>query len=199
MTRTWQQHALQREQAEQAMGCYHDNNMLLPPCSFAFVAAPAGTIRSEQALKELLLQVAKINQGWGVETTMANGWRAKLGVVAQRPQARLVLRMDRLKSPIQVITIHYVKSYGDKWANSTLQCTMNVWKQQQQPNEEQQPSSSISWVLQGFHDLQSSISYHFRRDVGPEHRAEVGDAVELDMELVGGSTFKIISLMMCYR
>jgi hypothetical protein len=81
------------------------------------VPAPAGTVRFKRFLADLLRTATKPNGGG--EMDINDGWRAKLGVVTQRPGARLMLRMNRLVSPIQVLVIHYLKSYYDNWANST--------------------------------------------------------------------------------
>ena len=49
---------------------------------------------------------------------MRYGWQAKIGLVAARVGATLVLRIPAIANPIRVLTVHHIRSYGEKWAGS---------------------------------------------------------------------------------
>lgn len=44
----------------------------------------------------------------------------------------------------------------------------------------------------------SSVSHPFEYDL-KEHKAEMGSDITLSVDLVGGTTFKIIGMMLCNR
>ena len=53
-----------------------------------------------------------------------------------------------------------------------------------------------SMEIEGFHDTETSESFNFNLDLG-EDRAMEGDALVIDVKLVGGTTFKIMGMMFC--
>ncbi len=166
------------------------------PCSFAFVAAPMGTHANAKDLNMYVARYAVVYQDWRAEDDVKNGWQNKLGVVARKAGARMVLQLPNITTAIKVVTLHYLKSYGDKWQDSTANFTFSIHRQH--PAHHHQYDQR-SWQLQGFHDQETSISYPHTVDTGRVHQAQPGDTVNLEIELVGGSTFKILSLLLCNR
>lgn len=163
------------------------------PCSFAFVAAPMGTVRNAGALNGYMKQFVVKNDGWNGEQDMRNGWQNKLGYVAGTPGASVLLRIDKTPNSVKTITLHTLKSYGEKWAESKAKFSLQ-WN-----HEESGTKYSTSFEILGYHNQTTSIAYPFVLDLGPDHIAEKGSTLDLQIDLVGGTTFKINSMMICSR
>lgn len=168
------------------------------PCTFAFVAAPMGTHPNAKDLNMYVSRYATVYQDWLAQDDIKNGWQNKLGVVAQKPGARLVLRLPNITTPIKVVTLHYLKSYGDKWRNSTANFTLTIHRRDEVGAATYQLNET-SWQLVGYHNQETSISYPHTVDLGRSNQAEPGDSVDLKIELIGGTTFKILTLLLCNR
>jgi len=162
-----------------------------PPCPFAFVATPAGTARHANELNKYLLPFTTNNTGWTGENDIRNGWQNKLGLTTHTHGAVLELTLPHVTNRVRILTLHYLRSYGEKWANSTAQFDLTILK-----NETIQHTRSFR--VEGVHDMTFSIAYPLVVDLG-DHAADIGDDVVLRITLAGGSEFKIIALMLCSR
>jgi hypothetical protein len=168
------------------------------PCPFAFVATPAGTARTAVELNKYLqpfLLDKSDNTGWTGENEMRNGWQNKLGLVAKKHGAKILFTLTDLNNSIRFITIHYLRSYGEKWIGSTAQFDIKTFPSS---NTDQKPVYETSFEKQGFWEQEFSMAETFRLDLG-EHSAKIGDTMTFEVTLTGGPQFKIISLMMCSR
>jgi hypothetical protein len=163
------------------------------PCSLAFVAAPMGTVRNAGALNGYMKQFIVTNDGWNGEQDMRNGWQNKLGFQANKPGASILLRIDKTPNRLKTITLHTLKSYGEKWAESKAKFSLQ-WNR-----KESGASYNTTFEILGYHNQSTSIAYPFVLDLGPNHIAETGSTLELQIDLVGGTTFKINAMMICSR
>ena len=205
-----------------------------PLCPFAFVATPAGTARTAGQLNSYLERYIVSNTGWKAENDMRNGWQNKLGLVAHTTGAKLKLRLPTIESPIRVIQLQNLKSYGDKWEGSNAQYTFTVWKslEDAQTSDSENPTAKVQPIMtktfqrSGFHDLNVSIAYQYKLDLlsgtddagddedddaeeeagdGPlvttdtTHVIDAGTTVDIELELIGGTEYKLISLLLCSR
>jgi len=194
----WNADALDRNQtlSEYCGGSTRSSSPSLP-CSFAFVAAPMGTVRNAGALNNYMKMFTVKNEGWEGRQDIRNGWQNKLGYVATKKGASVLLRIDNTTNTVSRLTLHSLKSYGPKWEGSKAKFTLRWFN----------PSVSSSsghgyetnFEIEGFHNQETSIAYPFVLDLSPDHVAERGSKLELQIDLIGGATFKINALMICSR
>jgi hypothetical protein len=178
---------------------HHDHS----PCSFAFVAGPGGTHWDTSHFRSFILPYLKSKYAWRVQVDYKDGFSNSLGLVAVKPNANVMLRVAKLTSSVQVITLHYLKSYGEKWINSMVLFQLYIQRRQREVvvnnNNNTGPELITSWELSGYHRANTSVSRVHRVDIGTERAAQVGDVVELHMRLIGGTSFKLRSLLLCHR
>ena len=90
-------------------------------------------------------------------------------------------------SQIRVLTMHYLKSYGDTWKDSQLELRAQVVT----------PAGEVAYeqvmTVEGYHEQPVSIAYTFRT----AFTSAVDGEFRLQLKLVGGRTFKINALMFC--
>ena len=172
-------------------------SIALNPCIFAFLAAPLGTHQAEGKLHQFLSPyvIGPFDQWLPQNNYRHGGFQNKLGLVAQHPNATITLGFHHITQPVKVVTIHYIKSYGPKWHNAKTKCTLEVFKKQK-------IISTTSFILEGFHSQNTSISYDFRLDLSKNHGdmakvAPIGSSIRFNMELISGETFKINAMMFC--
>jgi hypothetical protein len=161
------------------------------PCPFAFVATPAGTAHSAKQLRTYLKPFQTSNTGWQGENDIKNGWQNKLGFTAKRPGASITLTLKNIENSIRYLTLNSLKSYGEKWANSEAEFNITIWKNYTLEHE-------TSFRVKGYHNQNTSIAYPYNLDLGV-NSVKPGRTVTLDITLVGGTVFKIQSLMLCSR
>eukprot|EP00977_Amphora_coffeiformis_P000534 scaffold132_cov170-Amphora_coffeaeformis.AAC.13 len=193
--------------------CMDDAQKQLP-CEFAFIAGPAGSVRSPGQMQNYLNKFLGESVGWNpVDEYAAGGFAKKLGFVATQPNAFFTLRLKEVTKEVRFLNIYTLKSYGEKWANSTARFTFTV----ENPGKE---ARTTSFDIKGFHDAQVryafevvrvvewnvteyprgdlTTSHTFIHDLN-EEKAVIGGNVTVRADLVGGKTFKIIGMMFCNR
>jgi hypothetical protein len=161
------------------------------PCQFAFVATPAGTVHTGKQLIDYLRPFQTSNTGWAPRNDIKNGWQNKLGLVPKIRGASLRLNLANIENSARFLTLDSLKSYGEKWANSEAEFNVTIWNNDTVEHE-------TSFRVKGYHKQNTSISYPYHLDLGV-HSAKPGQTVTIDITLVGGTTFKIIALMLCSR
>ncbi|CAJ1964524.1 unnamed protein product [Cylindrotheca closterium] len=183
-------------------------------CAFAFLAAPLGTHSKKGPLQEYIdgFTVTAENKkedgvGWLVQNNFRHGgFQNKLGLAAIRTGAQLTLDIpigNVQQQRHMELTIHYLKSYGPDWANSHLRGTCQVRQQKGASSSSSSGGAKLLQVLreqnfdlEGFHDQQVSISYtHVVPDIIIDKGIET--VIQLKLELIGGSNFKINAMMLC--
>jgi len=184
-----------------------------PGCAFAFLAAPLGTHSKKGPLQEYIDRFTIIHDdassrdgGWLVQNNFRHGgFQNKLGLVATRTGAQLELNIpignNWQQQQHMKLTIHYLKSYGPDWANSHLRGSIQVVRQKEGSAGGQQEQVQVlreqSFDLEGFHDQQVSISYtHVVPNILVDNGGET--IIQLKLELIGGSNFKINAMMLCF-
>ena len=116
------------------------------PCEFAFIAGPAGSVRNPRQLQNYLNHFLIERVGWDpVEDYAAGGYAKKLGFVATLPNATFTMRLLRVTKEVRVINLYILKSYGEKWANSTARFSITV----ENPGKE---AWTTSFDITGFHN-----------------------------------------------
>jgi hypothetical protein len=135
--------------------------------------------------------------GFNFDKDASHGFTRKLGITAFQKNASMQLDFPNVTVPIQILTIHSLKSYGEAWegsaANFIVSKKVPVTGNDTNAGQWTQVSSQ---VLSGIHNSQSTISYNTELMFTP---IEVGSDVKLEVKMVGGSKFKITGLMLCSR
>jgi hypothetical protein len=158
-----------------------------PPCVFAFLAAQLGTHRRQDLLAEFLKGFTVHNDGWEAQNDYRHGgFQNKLGLVALKAGAFMTLAYPD-SSQIRVLTMHYLKSYGNLWKDSMLELRAQVLSGVGEVAYEQ------VMQVEGFHEQSVSIAYTFGMAFTPPKDGEF----RLHLTLVGGNIFKINALMFC--
>ena len=175
----------ERKNIDQCQGVETD---LLPPCPFAFVAGPAGTVRNKDQINDYLDHSRVVNNdGWEGIDDSTNGWSVKIGYSPMKKGATTTFFIDDLKSDIKTLQLSFLKSYGEKWMESKALFKVRSI------DANNRTDIVAQFELEGYHNSTVSISFPFSIDLSiPKgHRAEV------EVRLIGGTTFKMISFMLC--
>jgi len=166
-----------------------DCDTSIPLCAFAFLAAPFGTHSDEWPLSAFLEPYTLQNDGWAAKNDLRNGgWQNKLGLVALKPSASMTLSYPN-SSHIKILTMHYLKSYGDLWKDSKLQIRAQVVN----ADTEEEVLYEQIMDIEGYHDQPVSIGYTFQTTFDSTIQGEF----RLQLNLIGGRTFKVTALMWC--
>ena len=165
----------------------------VPPCIFAFLAAPLGTHSNPTDLNSYLKRVTVENTGWSAQVDMKDGgYQYKLGLVAQNANASLMLALRNIATPVRVITIHTLKSYGEKWWMSRARFTLEVFYQRQLRYQNH-------FEIDGYHNQSFSLSEPFVLRLDNNVTALEHSSIRFTIRLIGGTTFKINTLLFCSR
>jgi len=167
----------------------------------AFMIGPSA-IKNAGAFNKYIGGFVQKSDGWGWEDNMKTyGWTNKLGWVAKKAGAKVVLALDELHQPLRRISLISMKSYGEKWEGSEAKFTATVSLKQQNTTHHSapvgsDPTTTTTMHVLGSHNSTTSVSYTDVMELSG-HGAGVGDGLTLEIELVGGTTFKIQGLMIC--
>lgn len=165
------------------------------PCSFAFVATPAGTVRTVPQLTNYIKPylTSSVNGGWYGKNDMRNGWQNKLGLVPHQPGASMGLTIPNGGNQTQrILTIHFLKSYGEQWDHSEARINVTVW------NAGGRLEHETVFPLIGYHAEMTSLTFPHTLNLGGKG-ATAGQTVRLDVTLLNGTNFKITAIMLCSR
>jgi hypothetical protein len=189
VSRQWRENAVRMRNSQS--GC--NNATEKPPCVFAFLAGPEATARDEVELREYLQPYTIVNKGWEPIMDYGGGGIGKSakkpGLIATRANASMTFRLTDIAKIVRVINIHRIKSYSDKWAGSNARFTVRVESPAKMMHETQ-------FDVDGYHQMKSSISHLFQHDL-KDNMAAIGSNITVTIDLIGGTTYKIIGMMLC--
>merc|ERR1712161_54999 len=98
------------------------------PCVMAFTIGPA-SISSKGNFNQYMSKLIRESKGWMWEDNINSyGWTNKLGWIANEAGAKVVIALDSLDRPVRVITLIFMRSYGEKWEGSEVKLTATVTK-----------------------------------------------------------------------
>uniref|UniRef100_A0A7S2JWF6 Uncharacterized protein n=1 Tax=Leptocylindrus danicus TaxID=163516 RepID=A0A7S2JWF6_9STRA len=153
------------------------------PCIFAWIAGYSVT-KSEE-LEKLINPLLSSGDGWKVAID-----NEKLGIVPDEGLgSKISFQFDNLSQSVRAINILAMKSYGNKWADSAARFSIF--------GGESTTPVAIE-VITGHHESQTSVSYDYKINID-ENMIEKGGKMRLNVELIGGSTFKITGMSICSR
>jgi len=153
------------------------------PCIMAWVAGPVGL--NANGVNQVMRQYSTRNDGWKVETDAKDGWKQKIGWVATKAEASFVMELPKVSKDVHVISLMYMKSYGEKWKDSRVKITILG----------SSSNTNTTTELRGSHESQVSIA--FTEEIHLTEPVLQHSNLQLHVELVGGTTFKVLGLMVC--
>ena len=126
-----------------------------------------------------------------VHTPQSTGSPRKPGIVAKRKDAVLQFDILDLLIPVKVLTIQYLRSYGKAWKGSEVLITVR------RKRELTYWTKTATKQLFGIHNSKTSITYE--SEIRFPDEIEIGSDAQVEIQLTGGTTFKIVGMMMCSR
>jgi hypothetical protein len=144
--------------------------------------------------------VKSIHDYFARQVTDFGGWeviddtdREKFGWVPVAG-SRMTIEFNHLRQPVRTLTFFVMKSYGEKWANSTARIEVSS-------NQSDSSTSTSEWKmlaskdLFGFHDKETSEMY--TEPIELPNGVQTESSLRITITLVAGSTFKIQGLAVC--
>lgn len=127
-----------------------------------------------------------------------HGWSAlgnpvrppRAGWVATAANASFGINVVATEFPIRKVTFLYLKSYGDAWIDSRVNISLSVLG-----GTTKDVLMETNGELEGIHNSTTSVNYKATFEVD----AKVGDTVQANFVLVGGTTFKFTGMLFCAR
>mmetsp|Transcript_13351 Transcript_13351/g.24194 ORF Transcript_13351/g.24194 Transcript_13351/m.24194 type:complete len:671 (-) Transcript_13351:55-2067(-) len=142
---------------------------------------------NETFVQEVWSKHVRENQGWVLVRDYG-----KLGFVPTKGlDSKFTMEFPALKQPIHVVTFMNMKSYGEKWSNSRVKAHASIRK-----------AGTEKWIeltsseMEGFHGKNTSEIYTHEMQLS-DNGVEAGHDLRIGLDLIGGSTFKLIGLAVC--
>ena len=153
------------------------------PCTFSWEWS---IIRN--ALNKHILDVVEpyktLNYAWE-ETNESK----KRGLTPTTSDAKLKMRFTNLTQPIEKLDFIVMRSYRERCAGSKVEVKASVFRNREQAAEQ-------TMEIEGLHAKNTSESFNIEMDLGG-NKAIDGDELEVGINMVGGTMFKIMGMMFC--
>ena len=167
------------------------NETSVNPCAIGFIAGPMGTVTGPPGLAMFLRYFTVNASGWQPDVSIQDGgWSNKLGYVATEANASTTFYRDSTPLEVRTLKVYYLKSYGEKWKDSRARFTFRGLQGEKTILEK-------TFTLEGFHDSNTSIAYQYQLDLGLNETLPAKGRVELAIQLISGTSFKIVGLVIC--
>jgi len=152
------------------------------PCTFTWEWSLINALN--KYIMDVVESYITLNDGWE-ETNESK----KRGLTPTTSDAKLKMRFTNLTQPVEKLNFIVMQSYGEKWAGSKIEVKASVFRNREKAAEQ-------SMEIEGFHAKNTSESFNFKMDLGGNKAVE-GDELEVGINMVGGTTFKIMGMMFC--
>lgn len=163
------------------------------PCMISWIASPG--LYNEKGIKKFMNKYQIQNDGWGTEHQMSEGWSVKDGWIASKAGATFTLQFAATKK-LNTVSIYFLRSWGEKWKDSKAKFTVS----RVLPNDESDGKVIAELEIDGVHadeDYHYSLTQSERIQLG--ETVEIGEKINLRVDLLSGSHFKIMGLMLCSK
>ncbi len=163
------------------------------PCMISWIASPG--LWNQNDIKQFMRKHQIQNDGWEVEHSKSEGWSRKDGWIASKADATFTLQFVATKN-INTVTIYFLRSWGEKWKDSKARFTVSRLL----PNDKSDGKVVAELEIDGVHadeDYHYSLTQSERIQLG--ETVEMGEKINLRVDLLSGSHFKIMGLMLCSK
>jgi hypothetical protein len=167
---------------------YNDNvTSNKPRCAISFISGiTTNKVDPSKASIENYFKPFVIETGgWEIAVERGNN---KLGWSSATVGSTFITEFNSsdARGPLHTVTIFYMKSYGEKWANSTATTNLTATTD----DIDWHPVGSV--VLYGYHEKMTSEVYQEVIELDPAvHR------LRIEFTLIEGHTFKVMGLVVC--
>jgi len=168
------------------------------PCVFSFVSGLERNLNKPKVLLSKLKPYLTNNRGWdAVDDNGKNGFVPTMGI-----GSKFTLELKQLKEPVNILTFMVMTSYSAKWESSKIRVEAFFRKKGGSDKEYEKLAKPME--ISGEHNKQTSETYvHEMQLTGGESEkgtavAAVGGDLKVDVELIGGSTFKLMGMAFCH-
>jgi len=158
-----------------------DHAPLPKPCLLSWVANLERHLDNPKRLEGKLQPFISSNDGWSAANDNGKlGWVPSSGL-----GSKFTMNWKSVSQPVKAVTWMIMRSYGEKWAGSTL--NVQVYSGD---------ALFASEDIVGFHDKHTSETYNIKMELDGDG-VTVGSDLTIKFQLTGGSTFKISGMAIC--
>lgn len=160
------------------------------PCTIAWISTPH-YYTAKDITKFMNTYQIGTNDGWEAESQQGEGWSNKEGWVATKPNATFTLKFpaSSIKN-VKTVTVYFLRSYGDKWKDSNTRFTIRT-------------SGALELATRSIAGVHADNDYKYSLTLSEtivlSQPVPVGDDLTIAVDLVGGSHFKLMGLMLCTK
>ena len=185
VTRAWDVSKAGGFQSSPDVDCKDRSGDILDPCIVSWIAQPG--LFGYPLIEEFKdkYEIAN-NGGWAVERS-GDSWAQKVGIEASRPNASMTLRFKNIASDVKTVTIFFMKSYGEKWKDSRAKFSVR--------SSANETALFAEFELSGENDVPYSLTYSEKFELVTT--VNKGESLSLRFDLVKGSAFKVLGMMLC--
>jgi len=159
----------------------NETHSITNPCIFAWVGSINEGMTKPDHLMKQMAPVIMSHDGWSAaDDNRKLGWVPTGGL-----GSKFTLGWNDISQPVKAVNFMVMKSYGEKWANSTLE--VKIWSGDDSVGEE---------IIHGFHDKHTSETYNIKIPLHGEGLKK-GSELRISHELIAGNTFKILGMAVC--
>ncbi|GFH58383.1 hypothetical protein CTEN210_14859 [Chaetoceros tenuissimus] len=167
------------------------------PCPIAWVSSPG--LFTADDIRTFMRKHAVSKTNWALESDHTNGgFQSKDGWIPTNPSnASFTLAFEPFEKDIKTVTVTRLVSYGTKWENSKVRVTLsaNMEKKETSTVEENDMKVIAQVEISGSHNMPYSLT--LPHTVTLENAIPRGSKIKMQVDLVGGRTYKILGLSFC--
>jgi len=192
----WKEGGVERAHRKGLPKCVNQSKLYFDkPCVYSWISHLPSNPTTAKHIENKLAPVLKMTEGW-----KGNDDHHKAGYVASKPNAAFVLELANLEKSVKSLIFFVMTSYGKKWEGSMIHVDSFVIKSGSQEIKEIKTYPSGSMDIVGYHERNTSETLSHKVELGngtDGEWAKVGDTLRVEVQLVGGRTFKIMGMLFC--
>ena len=163
------------------------------PCMISWISSPG--LWDQNLITKFMRKHQIQSDGWEAERQKSEGWGNKDGWIASKADATFTLQFAVTKN-VKTVTVYFLRSWGEKWKDSKAKFTLSRLL----PNNESDGKVVAELEIDGVHadeDYHYSLTLSERIQLG--ETVEIGEKINLRVDVLSGSHFKIMGLMLCSK
>jgi len=166
--------------------CKGMNSTDRDPCIVAWIVQ-RGLFGKKELTDFMQQHIISKSGGWDIEDNGDEGWSNKIGFAATTPDASFTLEFKDIEKDLNVVTIFFMRSYGEKWKDSKARFTVTSSKHGN--------STLAQHDIDGVHEMEHSLTLIERFKLADS--VEKGDTIRLKIDMISGNAFKIMGMTLC--
>ena len=169
------------------------------PCIVSWIASPGGyqTNQINNFMKKHS-QLSRVRiDGWQAESQMSEGWGNKVGWAANKAGATFTLQFNEVAKDVNVVTIFFLRSYGDKWKDSLAKFTISRGGANLNTDEGSGDDGNVVSVDEIAGVSEDPHSLTLSQELNLSQTIRRGETMNIKVDLISGSTFKVMGMMIC--